>query len=421
MNIITSLAYHSLLNRKITVTLTIISIALSVFLFLGVEKIRTSAKNSFTSTITNTDLILGARSGQIQLLLYSIFQIGNATNNFTWDSFQNISKHPDIEWIVPISLGDSLYQFRVMGTTREYFTRYKYRGNKSLTFKEGNKFNDLYDAVIGADVAKTLNYQVNDPIIVAHGLASVQRHEDHPFRISGILKKTGTPVDRLVLVSLEAIEAIHIDWETGIKIPGRNDNSSENQKLDKKDLIPKEITAALIGVTSRMKVFQLQREINEYSKEPLLAILPGVALGELWRIISYVETTLQIISSVVIITALLGMIAIIFASLNERRREMAILRSIGASPHTILGLLMVESVFMSIAGVVLGLIALYIVLIIIYPFLNNTFGIYIEVAPIYGRELTILLSIIIISSIVSIIPAIRAYKLSLNDGMMPNN
>ena len=249
----------------------------------------------------------------------------------------------------------------------------------------------------------------------------MQKHEDHPFRISGILKKTGTPVDKLVLVSLEAIEAIHIDWETGIKIPGKKNNSSENQKFNENDLIPKEITAALIGVKSRMKVFQLQREINEYSKEPLLAILPGVALSELWRIISYVETTLQVISSVVIITALLGMIAIIFASLNERRREMAILRSIGASPHTILALLMIESVFMSIAGVILGLIALYIVLICIYPFLNNTFGIYIEVAPIYEREITILISIIIISSIVSIIPAIRAYRLSLNDGMMPDS
>ncbi len=421
MNIIANLAYHSLFNRKITVSLTIISIALSVFLFLGVEKIRTSAKNSFTSTITNTDLIVGARSGQIQLLLYSIFQIGNATNNFTWESFQKIAKHPDIEWIVPISLGDSLYQFRVMGTTSEYFTRYKYRGNKNLVFEEGVKFNDLYDAVIGAEVAKTLNYKINDPIIVAHGLASVQKHEDHPFRISGILKKTGTPVDRLVLVSLEAIEAIHIDWETGIKIPTRDNSTNENKKLDKKKLIPKEITAAMIGVKSRMKVFQLQREINEYAKEPLLAILPGVALSELWRIISYVETTLQVISGIVIITALLGMIAIIFASLNERRREMAILRSIGASPHTILGLLMIESIFMSIAGVVLGLFVLYVVLIFIYPFLNNTFGIYIEVAPIYGREITILLSIIIMSSIVSIIPALRAYRLSLNDGMMPDS
>ncbi len=421
MNIIANLAYHSLFNRKITVSLTIISIALSVFLFLGVEKIRTSAKNSFTSTITNTDLIVGARSGQIQLLLYSIFQIGNATNNFTWESFQKIAKHPDIEWIVPISLGDSLYQFRVMGTTSEYFTRYKYRENKNLVFEEGVKFIDLYDAVIGAEVAKTLNYKINDPIIVAHGLASVQKHEDHPFRISGILKKTGTPVDRLVLVSLEAIEAIHIDWETGIKIPTRDNSTNENKKLDKKKLIPKEITAAMIGVKSRMKVFQLQREINEYAKEPLLAILPGVALSELWRIISYVETTLQVISGIVIITALLGMIAIIFASLNERRREMAILRSIGASPHTILGLLMIESIFMSIAGVVLGLFVLYVVLIFIYPFLNNTFGIYIEVAPIYGREITILLSIIIMSSIVSIIPALRAYRLSLNDGMMPDS
>ena len=209
------LAYRSLLARALTVSMTTLAIALSVALFLGVEKVRTGAKASFADTISGTDLIIGARSGSVQLLLYSIFRIGNATNNMTWDSYQDIASRKDVDWIVPISLGDSHRQFRVMGTTNAFFDRYKYRSGKSITLDDGAFMDDLFDAVIGADVAKTLGHEVGDPIIVAHGLASFSEHKDQPFRVSGILAKTGTPVDRTVIVSLKAIEAIHVDWKSG--------------------------------------------------------------------------------------------------------------------------------------------------------------------------------------------------------------
>ena len=206
---ISRLAFASLIARALTVGMTILAIALSVALFLGVEKIRTGAKASFADTISGTDLIVGARSGSVQLLLYSVFRIGNATNNLTWESYQDIAKRPDVDWIVPISLGDSHRQFRVMGTTPAFFERYKYRSGQSLVVNDGAIIDDLFDAVIGADVAATLGYIVGDPIVVAHGLASFTEHDDQPFSVSGILEKTGTPVDRTVIVGLRAIEAIH--------------------------------------------------------------------------------------------------------------------------------------------------------------------------------------------------------------------
>jgi len=216
------LALRSLAARALTVGMTILAIALSVALFLGVEKVRTGAKASFADTISGTDLIVGARSGSVQLLLYSVFRIGNATNNMTWDSYQDVASAPQVDWIVPISLGDSHRQFRVMGTTPAFFERYKYRAGQSLQVGQGAVMDDLFDAVIGADVAATLNYKVGDPIVVAHGLASFVEHDDQPFRVSGIVEKTGTPVDRTVIVSLRAIEAIHVDWRSGAKIPGQS-------------------------------------------------------------------------------------------------------------------------------------------------------------------------------------------------------
>ena len=409
------LALASLAARALTVGMTIIAIALSVALFLGVEKVRTGAKASFADTISGTDLIVGARSGSVQLLLYSVFRIGNATNNLTWKSYQDIAARTEVDWIVPISLGDSHRQFRVMGTTPAFFDHYKYRSGKSLAMRDGATISDLFDAVIGADVATTLGYNIGDPIVVAHGLASFIEHEDQPFRVSGILEKTGTPVDRTVIVSVQAIEAIHVDWQTGAQRPG---NSTPADAIRQMELEPQAITAALVGVKSRLRVFGLQRSINEYTQEPLLAILPGVALQELWQIVGIAETALIGVSIMVVVTALIGMMATIFSSLNERRREMAIFRAMGARPRVVLGLLVLEAVLMAALGAILGLALLYVGLFVGQPLIDSAFGLWLPIEAPTLRELWAMFGVIVAGAIVSTVPAFRAYRMSLADGMM---
>lgn len=409
------LAFGSLVARALTVGMTILAIALSVALFLGVEKIRTGAKASFADTISGTDLIVGARSGSVQLLLYSVFRIGNATNNLTWESYQDIAARDEVDWIVPISLGDSHRQFRVMGTTPAFFERYKYRSGQSLALQDGLLMEDLFDTVIGADVAETLGYGVGDPIIVAHGLASFTAHDDQPFRVSGILEKTGTPVDRTVIVSLAAIEAIHVDWQNGAQIPGQ---STPAEVLRQMELRPQAVTAALVGVKSRLQIFTLQRSINEYPEEPLLAILPGVALQELWQIVGIAETALIGVSAMVVVTALIGMMATIFSGLNERRREMAIFRAMGARPRVILGLLVLEAVLMATLGAILGLVLLYVGLFVGQPLIDGAFGLWLPIEPPTMREALVLVGVVVAGAIVSMVPAIRAYRMSLADGML---
>lgn len=409
------LALGSLLARALTVGMTILAIALSVALFLGVEKVRTGARASFAGTISGTDLIVGARSGSVQLLLYSVFRIGNATNNVTWESYQDIAARPEVDWIVPISLGDSHRQFRVMGTTPAFFDRYRFRGGRALAFAAGHGLEDLYDAVIGADVAETLGYAVGGPVVVAHGLASFTEHDEQPFRVAGILAETGTPVDRTVIVGLEAIEAIHVDWRRGAKIPGR---TTPVEVIRQMDLAPRAITAALVGVKSRLQIFGLQRWINEYPEEALLAILPGVALQELWQIVGVAETALIGVSAMVVVTALLGMMATIFSSLNERRREMAIWRAMGARPTTILGLLVLEAMLMAAAGAAIGFLLLYAGLAAFRPWVDAAFGIWLPIEPPSAREIWVLAGVIGAAAVASLMPALRAYRLSLADGMM---
>ncbi len=407
------LAHASLKSRWLTVGLTVLSIAFSTMLYLGVEKIRTGARESFADTISNTDLIMGARSGSIQLMLYSVFRIGNATNNITWESYEDIASDERVEWIVPISLGDSHHNFRVMGTTSDFFKYYQYRGGKALELNEGELHGDLYDTVIGADVAQSLGYQIGSPIVVSHGLASFIEHDDQPFKVAGILKKTGTAVDRTIITSLEAIEAIHLDWQSGAK----SQNTTPIDAIRQMDLEPEAITAAFIGTKSRMQIFALQRKINDYREEPLLAILPGVALQELWGIVGVAETALIAVSAMVVVVSLLGMMVMIFASLNERRREMAIWRSVGASPNIIMSLLVLEAMLMALIGVILGVAFLYAGLFLLRPMIDAQFNIWLPMTLPSLREIMVLLIVVLGAGIASLLPALRAYKLSIADGM----
>ena len=410
------LAWQSLRNRWITALLTVLAIAVSVVLLLGVEKIRTGAKASFANTISGTDLIIGARSGGIQLLLYSVFRIGNATNNMTWRSYEDISQRPEVAWIIPLSLGDSHRGFRVLGTSQEYFDRYKFRQGRSLEFASGKKFDDLFDAVVGADVAEALGYKVGDKIVVAHGLGRIglNKHDDKPFRVSGVLQKTGTPVDRTVHVSLAAIEAIHIDWQGGAR---RTDRTVTADEVRTMRLRPKAVTAAMVGLKSKLAIFKLQRYVNQYRSEPLSAILPGATLYELWGLVGTAETALMVVSFMVVVTAILGMITMILATLNERRREIAILRSVGAGPRTVIGLLVSEAGILTLAGVIVGVVLTYILLFALRPVIDNTYGLYLEIAAPSSPELMALAAIAIGGVVAGLLPALRAYQHSLADGM----
>ncbi|MDD9157636.1 ABC transporter permease [Aliivibrio sp. S4TY2] len=412
---IAQLAWKSLKNRKTTVILTILTIAISVMLLMGVERIRTQAKTSFANTISNTDLIVGARSGQVNLLLYSVFRIGNATNNIDWKSYQEISNQKSVKWSIPISLGDSHKGFRVMGTNQDYFRFYQYGKKQPLTFKEGKPFSHLFDVVLGADVAKKLNYQLGDKLVIAHGISdqSFTRHDNLPFTVTGILAPTGTPVDKTLHVSLGAIEAIHVGWESGAHLG----NTPDAKTLEQHQFEPKEITAFMLGLNSKIQTFALQRYINDYSKEPLSAILPGIALHELWGMMSMAEQALLAVSVFVVIAGLMGMLTSLLTSLQERRREMAILRSMGAQPKHIFALLVSEAVVITTFGIIVGLLGLYLSLSILQPIIQQYYSIAIELTLPSLYELKLLALVLCSGFIIGVIPAIQAYRHSLSDGM----
>jgi putative ABC transport system permease protein len=411
------LTLKSLANRKTTVLMTLAMLVMSNLLLLTVDRVRLDTRASFANTVSGTDLIIGARTGSLNLLLYSVFHLGNATNNISWESYQDLIAKKEVDWAIPISLGDSHRGYRVVGTDTTMFTHYRYGRKQNLAFADGKAFEGVFDVVLGAEVSKALGYKVGDQITVSHGVGktSFTEHADKPFTVTGVLKATGTPIDKSLFVSLEAITAIHVDWVNGVKLPGVKISAEQALQMD---LTPDTITAAMIGLKSRMQIFTFQRFVNNYREEPLTAIIPGTALAGLWQLIGLAENALIAVSIIVAVTALLGMTTVILTSLNERQREMAVLRAIGLSSSKVAALLVMESGFYGIVSVVAGYVLHALSILALAPIMQEQFGINLSLsAPSLALTVT-LAGFLIATFLLGLIPGITAYKRSLADGLI---
>ena len=412
-----TLAVASAWNRRFTLTLTLAAIAFSVAMLLGVERARNAAHDSFAHSISGTDLVVGPRTSPVQLMLYAVFRLGEATTNMKWASYEELVKNADVAWVIPLSIGDSHHGFPVVGTNATYFEHYRYGLSQPLVLAAGRRFESLFEAVLGAEVAEREHYKVGDKMTLSHGSSEIgAEHSDKPFTVVGILARTGTPVDRSIHVSLESMEAIHVDWQGGMRIPGL---SIPPQFARKFDLAPKEITAALVGLKVRGRVFQVQRTINDSAAEPLVAVVPGVALNELWSIVDVVENTLLLVSAMIVVIGLSGMIVAVWAGLNERRRELAILRSVGASPFDVIVLLALEGLLLTGLGVILGFSLLTVLSLAAAPWMQARFGVVVPAWPRGAEELVLVGWVFAAGLLAALLPALRACRLSLADGLTP--
>ncbi|WP_194757038.1 ABC transporter permease [Aliidiomarina indica] len=410
------LALASLLSRKSNALLTIFAIAISVTLLLGVERVSQETRSGFANTISGTDLIVGARSGSVNLLLYSVFHIGNPTNNISWQTYQHWDQSRHIAWTVPIALGDSVRGFPVVGTDQRYFEHFRYGRQQPLQFAAGQPFH-IGDAVIGAEVARRLGLSTGDDLVVAHGTGSVSFHEhdDHPLVISGVLERTGTPVDQAVYVHLRDLDMMHGGHAHEPEGDAEHAHDHDHEHADMPP-IPG-ISAFLVGLESRPRAIFLQRELNTYRAEPLTAIMPGTTLQELWRTLSGFERALTVVSAFVLLTGLIGMLTTLLASLRERRREMAVLRSIGAGPRRIFALLISEAIALTIAGMLLGVALLYGLMFALAPWIQQAFGVVVSIGGLTTPEFARLGVVLVAGFLISLIPAWRAYRNSLTDGL----
>jgi putative ABC transport system permease protein len=409
------LALRSLRARRLSTTLTIFSIGLSVMLLVGVDRLRQATQVGFSGTLSHTDLIVGARGGGLPLLLSSIFHLGNASNNISWDTYQHFAHHPAVAWTIPISMGDSYHGYRVIATDQNFYQHYQYRRNQSLHFAQGHAPEEVFDVVVGAEVAAQIHDHMGQQIVLAHGVQekSILNHQATPFTIVGILAPTATPVDRAVYITLLGDEAIHFGWSGGTP-PAIGE---AGPKLDVSKLKVDEITCFLLGAKSRVSTLHLQREINTYKPEPLTSIIPAYTLQELWSLFDYADTALSLVSGAVLVVGLLAMLIALYTVLNERRREIAILRAVGLHARQIFLLFVLESTLIAASGTALGIIAVYALLFGLRNTIEGRFGLPIALVGISTRVELYALATIVCGALLGIVPAWRAYRNSLVDGL----
>lgn len=424
MSSLAGIARLSAWNRRSTLVWVVISLALAMALLWTLERFRHDVRVSFAQSVSGVDLIVGARSSPVQLMLFSVFHIGNAPQVLSMDSVRAVAQHRSVSWVVPLSLGDSHRGYPVLGTTPAYFQHFAYGDKQPLVVQSGAVFSGtldgLYEAVIGAEVAYQLGYGLGQQITLGHGLHEHDHdHEDHadkPFQVVGILAPTGTPVDRTVHVSLQALEALHLDWAGGAPMPGGHIPADQARKFD---LEPVEVTAALVGLKTRAAVFNVQRFVNQYEDEALMGVMPGVALGELWGVLGLGENALLAVSALVALVSLFSLMAVVLAGLNERRRELAVLRAVGAGPRHVLGLLALEGTWVICTGVLLGVLLAQVGMALGAPWLQNNLGIRLQIAAPLPTQWALAVTIVLAGMLASLGPAWRAYRMSLADGLSP--
>ncbi|WP_119394695.1 ABC transporter permease [Salinibius halmophilus] len=391
------LSWASLWHRRAMSIVSLLALTVTIGLWLSVEQVRVQSKAHFSQAISGTDMIVGAKGGEINLLLYSVFHMGEPISDIRWQTVEALRERDEVAWVVPIALGDSHRGFRVVGTEPEFFQRYQFRQGQPLNFNVGAAFAGVNDVVVGAQVAKRLGYSIGDQLTITHGLQAMAmaEHDEHPFTITGILAPTGTPVDQALYVSLEALHQIHANWQLGSMVPGSNVLGRFQ---------PKTVTAAFVGLERRTLVFRLQRWIQNYRTEPIQGILPGVALTRLWQMHAISEQALRLIAGLVVLCGLLVLLAQNMANVLLRQEEYRLLRLTGMRHWRIVLLVCTENAMITTFASLLSVLVVMLVGELLHEWVLSEFGIWFSILVPTLWQWLALLGLVVMSALLPVIP-----------------
>ena len=421
-----SLAWRSAWSRRHALAMVALSVSVSVLILLGVQQLRHDARQSFTQALSGVDLIVGPRGSASELMLYSVFQVGRPSRNMAHEAYVALRALPQVRWAVPVQLGDTYRGFPVLGTTPELFEVFQTQGAR-LQWAQGRPFADpqadagaVVEAVLGAPVAARHGLSVGDRLVLTHGRSDglAPDHADQPFTVVGVLQATGAPIDRNVIISLQGFEALHqgmgapgLPWLGGV--------GAAPTVAERAALVPRELTAVWVGLHARTEVFSARRGIERLPQDSLMAVLPGVALDELWQVVKLAENALLAIGVLVAVSGMLSVAAVLMVGLSARRKELAVLRALGATPLALLGLVWLEALGVCLLGMLGGLVLHGLGLWALQDLLRTELGIAVQWGWPTAEVAWSLAGLVLAAWLAASVPALRAYRLSLVDGLHP--
>jgi len=400
----------SLLQHKLSTVITVLSVALAAALVMSVFSIRDQAESAFTGGPAGFDAVLGARGSQLQLVLNTVFHLETSPGNIPWSEYKSLSKNENVELAVPYALGDNYKGYRLVGTTPELFDKFEYTKGKTFEFQKGGKVfdPDRREAVVGSYVAQKTGLKKGSLFNAYHGLYfnKNSRHKDK-YEVTGVLKPTNSPSDRVIWVP---INQFYMTKGHVLRGTGKEYDAHVHHDPDDIPDVHKEISAVMLKFKNPASGFKLASSINREGKDATLAWPIGTVLAELFEKIGWVTKILTLVAYIVIAVAAGSILASIYNTMNERRREFAILRALGAKKGTVFSSVVFEAVTISFIGTIIGFIFYLILITFASVIIRKQTGVVLDVLYFHPVLIITPVVMILLGALAGIIPAYKAYK-----------
>lgn len=412
MNIF-KIVYRNIRHRRLSSLLTIFSVMLGTGLVVAILILKNESEQAFSQTATGYELIIGPKGSSLQLTLSTIYQIGTPVQNMPVKVYELLKNDKRVKSAIPYVLGDNYKGFRLVGTVPEIFSEFQYKKGIKYSLSGGNFFSYDFEAVIGSDVADKSGLKTGSKFTGSHGIESYEgseTHDEYNFTVAGILNKTYTPADKVIFVTMNSIWKLH-----GSHFPEENKTDGNTSKLKNTDEINENsnsITSVFVTLKNPVYFDLLRRQINENMYEGInaQAVLPVFEIKQLFDIIGNINSILMVIAYLVVFVAVISILVSIYNSMNDRKHEIAILRILGAGRSTVMKMIILEGMFVSIAGAFLGIASGHILIYLLREKITDMAGIEITGMTFSVSEIYLFTGTVILTMTVSIIPALTAYR-----------
>lgn len=408
-----SLSYAYLRHKTLSTVLTIATFAAGVAMIVVLLLVNAQLQNEFTSNLKGIDLVVGAKGSPMQLILSSVFHLDVPTGNIPLDEAEKLSKHPMVKQAIPLALGDNYRGFRIVGTTQAYPEHYHAR------LKTGGRYwGKEMEAVLGSEVAVSRGLRLGDTFSGSHGLtAGGELHSEFPYTVVGILEPTGTIIDRLALTGRESVWFIHEHHDHD------NDEDADEHHLEAHDHYDndhandhehgheREITSLLISYNTPFAAVGLPHQVN--STTLMQAASPAFEIARLAAFIGTGTETLKYFAWFLIILAGFGIFAGLYNAMDERRYDLALMRSFGARPGKLFSLMMTESLTVSLISVIVGMVLGHVLVEGIATWLSNTKHIHMTGRLFLAEETWLIPVGLAVGALAALLPAVRVYRIDI--------
>ena len=400
MNIF-KLSIKNIFNKPLSSFISLALLILGIGIISLLLQLNTLIKDQMDNNLRGIDMVVGAKGSPLQLILSSVYHIDSPTGNISLKDAENISKNRMVGSSIKILYGDNHKGFRIVGAEKKFIELYK------GVINEGTEWNNPYEVLVGSKVYEKLNINLGDNLVSSHGLRETgQSHDEGTFKVVGLLKPSNSVIDQLIITSPESVWDIHDTHNH------EDDHKHEHEDDHENEYDDREITAMLIKFKSPMNIIQFPRQINENTN--LQAAVPSYEISRLFKLFGFGIETLSYLAYLIILVSGFSLFINLFNSMRERKYEMALIRTLGASRFQLSSMITLESLVLTISGFVLGILFSRFGVMFVSSLMEESINYNFSSFKILNEEYWLLGLSILIGIISSLIPAIQVYKMNIS-------